>query len=498
MLRIAVGSVVHEANTFTPARIEWRDFERHLFRTGEEVIAMADPTETAISGFLSAGVHDVEWVPLLSTGLPGGAGTLTVGVLDRLRHEFTSRIHAAGHLDACLLSIGGGMVAEREDLEDADGALLSAIRASLPGGCRLGVAVDMHANLTERMVTSADVMLAYQTFPPHWDKAAIGAAVTELTVGAVEGRIEPVMALQRVPMLVQPEVQDSLRPPMSDVLELAREAVATIPGLLAVSMVPGFAWCDVPEAGASVLVVADGDVSLARGVARRLGRRWFEMRERFRFPLASLDTAVERVLRHQGPRPLLVCDPADNVGAGGAGDSTTLLARLLEHDARNVAYAALCDEEAVARCVGAGIGATLELELGGKRDPVHGRPLNVTGTVRRISDGRYRNTGRLWTGRPGNLGRAVALSVEGIELVISERPNGGADPAVLTTLGIDPGQKTAVAIKSQVFGPKSYGDIVDDVIVVDGEGWATSNFSRLPYRRLRRPIFPLDPEVGFA
>jgi microcystin degradation protein MlrC len=82
--------------------------------------------------------------------------------------------------------------------------------------------------------------------------------------------------------------------------------------------------------------------------------------------------------------------------------------------------------------------------------------------------------------------------------VISERPNGGADPAVLTTLGIDPRQKTAVAIKSQVFGPKSYGDIVDDVIVVDGEGWATSNFSRLPYRRLRRPIFPLDPEVGFA
>jgi len=106
--------------------------------------------------------------------------------------------------------------------------------------------------------------------------------------------------------------------------------------------------------------------------------------------------------------------------------------------------------------------------------------------------------GRLWTGQPGNLGRAVALSVEGIELVISEQPNGGADPAVLTTLGIDPRQKAAVAIKSQVFGPKSYGDIVDDVIVVDGKGWATSNFSRLPYQRLRRPIFPLDPEVRFG
>jgi len=117
--------------------------------------------------------------------------------------------------------------------------------------------------------------------------------------------------------------------------------------------------------------------------------------------------------------------------------------------------------------------------------------------VRLISDGVYRNTGRLWTGKEGQLGRCAVLVVGGLEIVISERANSGADPAVLTSNGVDPATKSVVVIKSQIFGPKSYGEIVDEHIIVDGEGWATSNFTRFSYRKLRRPIFPLDPDARF-
>jgi len=498
MLRVAIGSVVHEANTFSSRRIDWPDLQASPFLRGDEVIARAASLETAVPGFLGlADRAEVEWVPLVSSAPPAGAGRLTVAALERLRDELTGRLAAAGHLDACLLSLGGGMVADREDLEDADGHLLAAVRDVLPAGCRLGVALDMHANVTERMVAAADVMLAYQTFPPHWDKREVGGRVADLVLGALRGEVEPVMGLARPPMLLQPEAQDTLRAPMSDALELARQA-SREPGVLAVSMVAGFAWCDVPEAGTSVIVVADRDRALAGRVAAGLARGWFGLRDGFRFPLTPVGEAVERAAAHAGPRPLLICDAADNPGAGGAGDSTVLLGRLLERGVKGAAYATVCDAEAVAACIAAGVGSRVDLELGGRVDPAHSRPLRVTGRVRTLSDGRYRNSGPLWTGAWGNLGRTAVLAVDGVEVVVTERPSGAFDPAVLTGVGIDPAGKAVVVVKSQIFGPKAYADIVADVVVVDGDGWATSNFAKLPYRRVRRPIFPLDADVTFA
>ena len=497
MLRVAVGSVVHEANTFTSRRTGWEDIQANPFLTGDDVVASAATLETAVSGFVRVAERaDVELVPLLSA-VPGGAGRLTVAAFERLREEFTSRLAAAGRLDACLLSLGGGMVADREDLEDADGELLTAVRVALPPGCRLGVALDMHANVTEKMVKAADVMMAFQTFPPHWDKAEIGERVGELALGAVRGEIEPVMALARPPMLLQPETQDTLRSPMKDALELASRACER-PGVLAASMVAGFAWCDVPEAGTSVIVVADRDRGLAQRVADELAHGWFELRDGFRFPLTSAEAAVERALAHTSPPPLMLCDPADNPGAGGAGDSTVLLECLLARGVRGVCFATLCDPAAVAACVTAGVGAEVELALGGKLDPEHSRPLRVRGRVKRLSDGSYVNTGALWTGAHGSLGRTAVLGVDGVEIVVTERPNGAFDPAVFTSNGIDPAGRAVVAVKSQIFAPRSYAELIGESVVVDTPGWATTDFRRLPYRKLRRPIFPLDSQVAFA
>jgi microcystin degradation protein MlrC len=495
VLRIAVGSVVHEANTFSPLIIDWDDVQSHPFLVDEAVISEAGSLETAIEGFLAVDA-EVEWVPLVSSALPGGAGRLSLDAFEGLREGLVSRIEAAGRLDACLVSIGGGMVVDHPGLEDADGHLLTAIRNALPARCRLGVALDMHANVTPLMLEAADVMLAYQTFPPHWDKREIGTKIATLVVAAVRGEIDPVMALAKPPMLLQPESQDTLRSPMKDVLADADHAAAQA-GVLGVSMVAGFGWCDVPEAGTSVIAITDGDRRLAERVATDLAVRWFEHRDAFRFPHVSVTDAVEQAVAHEGPKPLLLCDHSDNVGAGGAGDSTELLAALLRRGVSDVAYATICDPEAVAACIDAGIGNDLRLHLGGKRDPAHSRPVEVYGRVRSISDGRYTNTGRLWTGKPGELGRCIVLSTDGIDVIVSERPTGAADPAVLTSNGLEPSRYSTIVIKSQIFGPKSYDDLIAAHVVVAGTGWASSDFTNFTYRRLRRPIFPLDPDVSF-
>jgi len=495
-MRIAVGSVVHEANTFRPDVIDWDGVRSNPFLVDKAVIEESGTLETAIEGFLAAG-EDVEWIPLVSSALPGGAGRLTLDAFERLRDAFVSRLAGAGRLDACLLSIGGGMVVDQPELEDADGHLLTAIRRALPQGCRLGVAIDMHANMTARMLEAADVMLAYQTFPPHWDKREIGTRIGELVIAAVRGDIDPVMALARPPMLLQPESQDTLRSPMKDILAYAARSRDQL-GLLDISLVAGFGWCDVPEAGTSVIAIADGNLSLAQRAANDVALRWFAQRDDFRSPHVAVSEAAERAFAHRGPKPLLLCDHSDNVGAGGAGDATELLAALLDRGATNVAYATVCDPEAVALCEKAGVGNELHLELGGKRDPLHSHPLPLHVRVTSLSDGHYVNTGHVWPGKAGSLGRCAVATARGIDVIVSERPSGSIDPAVLTCNGLDPAQCRAIVIKSHIFGPKSYGDLVADHIVVAGTGWASSDFTNFPYRRLRRPIFPLDPQVAFA
>lgn len=493
-MRIAVGSVVHEANTFMPARISWEDIQSGTVLRGAELLDPARALDTAIPGFLR--LPDVEWLPLVSIAIPGGAGKLTIDAFHHIRDEFTRRVRGSGALDACLLSIGGGMVADRDDLEDADGELLTAIRTALPAGCRLGVALDMHANVTDRMVAAADVMLAFQTFPPHWDKADVGEEIARLVHRAVLGEVEPVIALARPPLLLQPEGQDTQRSPMREVMAAARTA-AKQPGILATSMVAGFAWCDVPEAGTSVLVIADRDRALAQSVADDLAERWFAMRDGFRFPLVPIEQAAARAAAHSGLRPLMLCDHADNPGAGGGGDSTDLLAALLVAGVANAGYATLCDPSAVAAAVDAGIDGELEVDLGGRRDPVHSRPLHARARVRHLSDGRYRNQGPLWPAASGNLGRTATLAIGGVEVVVTERANGAFDPAVFRCAGIEPLAKSVLVVKSQIFAPKAYAGLIEDAVIVDGEGWATSNFRRLPYTRVRRPIFPLDSDVEF-
>ncbi len=497
MLRIAVGSFVHEANTFAPYPSTWEDITACLFHEGQSLIDNAQSFESAIPGFLSTETDEgIEWVPLISCALPGGSGPLTYQAYVKLRDVVLRAIRSAGRLDACLLSIGGGMVVEQSDLEDADGHLLAEVRAVLPDECRLGVALDMHANVTQQMIDSADIMMAYQTFPPHWDKHEIGARIGALIVAAVHGDIAPVMALASAPMLLQPEVQGTRSGPMRDVMADAATAVAR-DRILGVSMVAGFGWCDVPEAGTSVIVISDGDRTLAAELADALAERWFARRDQFRFPLVPRHQAVARAAAHTGSRPLLLCDHADNVGAGGAGDATGLLAALLANGVSDAAYSPTCDPDAVAACIAGGVGSHVTLSLGGKRDPQDGTPLSITGLVRLISDGNYVNTGRLWTGRPGRLGRTAVVTVDGIDIVVSERPSSGMDPAVFTSNGIEVGSKSVIVVKSQIFAPESYGDLCDDYVVVDGEGWATSNFSRFSYTKLRRPIFPLDADAEY-
>jgi microcystin degradation protein MlrC len=359
--------------------------------------------------------------------------------------------------------------------------------------------MDMHATVTPKMVEHADLLMAYQTFPPHWDKRDRGLELAKLLLRSVRGEVDPVMGWSKPPMMLQPESHDSRRPPMQPMLAAAR-AAAGRPGMLDVSMVCGFAWCDVPDAGVSVLTIADGSKQLAQDTAAELAQMWFDRREQFVAELVPIPEAVARARRaaESAAKPVLLCDQADNTGAGGSGDSTALLAEMLKQGVTNAALGAICDAAAVAACVSAGVRGKVRLSLGEKLHDRGATPLEVEGTVKTVSDGYYRNSGTMWVGMAGDLGRAATVTIDGIDVIVVEKPNSAWDPAVFVTLGIDPRVKSIVAVKSQIFGLEGFAGLYSEFIDVDGEGWGTTNFRRLPYQRVRRPISPLDADVRFA
>jgi microcystin degradation protein MlrC len=246
----------------------------------------------------------------------------------------------------------------------------------------------------------------------------------------------------------------------------------------------------------SVLVITDGEPSLARNLARELAIQWFDLREAFRFPLVPIELAVDRARLASPNARLLLCDQADNPGAGGAGDATALLDALIRGKVQNLAYGVIADPAAVAACIAAGVGAHVRLDLGEHLRPFR-QPLQVDAYVKALSDGEYRNTGPMWTGVAGHLGRAVLLEIDDISVIVCEQANGSWDPAVYTIMGIDLRTKSVIVSKSQIFGLEGLHGLYSDVVVVDGEGWGTTNYRRLPFKHLSRPIFPLDEGVTF-
>jgi microcystin degradation protein MlrC len=494
VIRIGVGIVVLEGSSFNPSRFGVADIQARPLYYGPDVLTKGLTVDTALSGFLSLDDPEVEWAPLIACFAPGAI--LTAEAYAFVREALERSVRDAGHLDGCLLSMQGTMGADGPGLEDGDGDLLEALRRVLPSKARIGATLDQHCTVTPRMVRAADLLLAYQTFPPHWDKREIGLKIAGLLVRAVRGEIDPVTALVHPPMLLQPEHHDTRRAPMQDVLRMAQDA-ELIDGVLSVTMGAGFAWCDVPETGASVTVITDGAPTLAHDLALDLARRWFELRDRLVYPLVPIDRAVERALAASPEAPILLCDMADNPGSGGTGDAVSLLRALIDRRVPNAVFGVIADPAAVAACFEAGIGARVRLQLGEHVRP-WGEPLAVEVYVKTLSDGKYRNTGPLWTGGQGQLGRAALVRVQEIDVILCERPNGAWDPAVYSTVGVDLRTKSVIVTKSQIFGREGLEPFVQDVLVVDSDGWGTTHYRRLPYQNVRRPIVPLDDDVAFG
>jgi microcystin degradation protein MlrC len=345
MIRIATAGFQHESNTFSSVPASLERWQRSGIIAGEEIRAEYATSQSTLAGFFAAAAEDkeVELVPLLFTRLtPMGAMTeeAATHIIDRI----VAAIRDNGPWDAVLLPQHGAAVSD--PWPDADGELVRRVRETVGPRVPIGLALDMHANVSPQMVANADITTVYQT-NPHVDAREQALLCARLVLRMVRGQIRPRSALRMPPLLVNILNQGTSDRPMSDLLRVA-EAQRRRPGVLTVSVVEGYPYADVAEMGMSFIAVTDGDQALADDVADTLAQAAWSMRAALNQGGTPIDDAVIRA-RDAAAGPVVLFDVGDNVGGGSPGDSTFLLhaaRRLGAHDLLQ----ALCDPDGVAAC----------------------------------------------------------------------------------------------------------------------------------------------------
>jgi microcystin degradation protein MlrC len=311
----------------------------------------------------------------------------------------------------------------------------------------------------------------------------------------VAGRLRPTAAFRKPPILPPLGNQGTARGPMRRLYDLADE-MERDPAVISVSVFAGFPHADIPDAGLAVYVVTDRDQERAERLADRLASVAWEHRAEFVHSALPVKDAVARALAAEG-RPIVLADMADNTGGGAAGDGTEILRELLRVGARSAVVACLWDPAAVAACAGAGVGQRLTLDVGGKVDDRHGAPVRVTGVVRTLSDGRFVHRGPMMRGLPGRLGTTAALDVDDVKLILISHRWQTLDPEMIRFTGIDPLGEKVLVVKSTIHYRAAFEPIAKEIIEVDAPGLSSSNLSRFAFKRVRRPMYPLDLDARY-
>lgn len=490
-MRLVIARVNHETNAFSPVPTPLAAFEP---RWNDAAHAAARGSRTAMGAFLDLAAEagaDVR-TPLFAMANPSGP-------VDDNAYEAMADVivdAVARGCDGVLLDLHGAMVTQSR--EDGDGDLLARVRAAAPG-VPIGVALDLHGNVTQRMIDSADVIVGFKTYP-HVDMHETGAHAGRLLLRMLAGEIRPRLAWSRPPLMTHTLRSATAHGPMQRAVHAARDAERE--GMLGASVFAGFALSDTSAPCLSVVTMADGDVMRASACAERIARDAWDARDGFVYASEPLDASMRRareLANGPGSGPVLLLDHGDNCMSGGTCDDMDVLRAALAHGLDGILAGPICDPEAVARMIDAGQGARLRVQIGNKRPLVslgiRKTPLALEGVVKTIGDGCFTVTGPIYTGQPVAMGRTVVFVAGTVRLVLVERTQEPLDLGVFTCAGEAATRSRYLLLKSRMYCRPVFEPLAKGVVECDGRGVTSSDYSLFPFRRVVRPVYPLDTDT---
>lgn len=489
-MRIAVGSLFQESNRFVAQPTTLETFRRTYVYEGEDMFKLRG-TSTEVAGLLSVlEPEGAEIVPLLAAASVSG-GPLDSECYDWLRSRIVDALKGAPPVDGVALVLHGSTAAESED--DPEGSLLAAVRGILGAEVPVVSTLDLHAHVTPAMVKHATALVAYKEYP-HTDIFATGQVAARLLLATLRGETRPTMALAKAPMVVPAALAQTIGDgPMAKVVARARD-LERQPGVLAASACLVHPWNDLPGMGCAGVVVTDDDPDQAMSAAKSIADEFWARRMAFVPDVVSTPAAVEQGRRIEGG-PIIFADAADCVGAGASGDTVGLLRELMDLEVTEPTVAMVVDPAAASACLSAGVGSSVEVDLGHRIDPAWGSPIRVRGVVRSVSDGSFVYTGGAYGGVEVSMGDAAVLDVDNFRILVASRPTYDWDDEQYRNAGIDVRAAKFVCVKNFSNYHLAYGAVAKGSFLIDTPGPSATRLGSLPYERVERPIFAIDPDA---
>ena len=488
-MRIALVRIFQISNTFSKRLCDSDQFEfAHGFGTGSTT-PQSEISHLTESMIHAAEAENITIVPIFSAVAPA-SGRVTNSALEKIVSGMIGRIaEQSNSFEALVILLSGCMV--KDDWTSADTIVLSAARGAIGSGVPLVAVLSSLANCSQKLLEIADLSLGIDLTDPQQIGRTARSAL-EIAALLSQRAQRPVWELRKLPLLVPLGAQRSAEEPLKTVVTLAAE-FRKYPGVLDISIFPGFPYSDTVDAGCSVLVTTESDREQASNVANRLRTAIWTSREEFHEPLPNIETVVHEAMLADGG-PTVIADAGDDPGAGAAGDGTGMLWALIDLGARDAALALIVDPAAVEASVRAGIGNEVKIDLGGTFDRRSGYPIEVKGRVRRIADGRVTRA----NGETLELGRAIVLVVEGrhggeVEIIVVERAIEPSEPQIFWELGIDLASKKIIAVKSSWRFNTEFATVAAHMKETTTPGITTPSLAYFDFLRVPRPIYPLDP-----
>ncbi|HEX4223196.1 MAG TPA: M81 family metallopeptidase [Pseudonocardiaceae bacterium] len=467
-MRIGVAGIHIEASTFSPHRSTLDDFR---VTRGQDLLARYE--------FLAPGrplTEGVEWVPLLhAVAEPGGP--VTRATYDALSGEIYDRLRAAGPLDGVFIDFHGAMTVEgRTDIE-AD--FVDGIRAITGPDVLLSGAMDLHGNVSHRLISTVDLLTCHRK-APHTDVWQTRERAATNLVSTLRAGTRPHKAWLQVPVLLPGEKTSTRIDPAKRIYAMLDE-IEAMNGVLDAAIWVGYAWADEPRCQAAIVVTGD-DRALAKAQAERLASAYWDARAEFQFvaPTGTLAECLDQAVASTA-RPFFISDSGDNPTAGGAGDTAWTLDKLLRRPDiitadRTTIYAAIVDPEVTSAAQAAGVGTELNVKLGGKIDSGPCGPISLTATVAAIAED------------------AIVLAVGGLRVIVTARRKPYHREADFAALGLRPREADLVIVKIGYLEPELYAMAADWLLALT-PGGVDQDLQHLGHHRIDRPMFPFDADM---
>ena len=483
-MKILIAEFLQETNTFSPITCGIEMFKANQYIEGSDIFSDIADKKTELNGFIDV-LHDNEAqvIPSVFASSISG-GPVEMSVYDMVAARIIADIEKYKP-DGILLAMHGAMVLTED--EDATGRLLSEVRKAVGEDTVIGVTLDLHANITKRMIENADIMIGYHTYP-HIDLYETGKKAAKLVVMTLNGQINPVMSASKVPAILPAEACMTDKYPARNIMDSLRKTEEKVLSASVFLMQP---WLDLKDIGCTCVVITDKDPNKAEELAAELADKIWEMRHEFKVDLVLLESAFLIAAEKKTHRPVIFADSADSPSAGSPGDSSAIIKYIVDNDIDMKVLINVVDAKTAKKARQTGVGNESTFRVGAKLGTKFYEPIEIKAQVLFCAENEFRFKGPMYTGKRFDMGLTAVLKVKNTHIVVMENSVDNCDPELYRSLGFSLDDFDIVVVKSANGFRSPYKGLFEQAVIVDTPGASSANLKSLPFENQEKAVYPM-------